>query len=161
MAAIATDPKQDRRISWVLALSAVVVVMIALGTPAVISTANNTGAVARSQDISACRSVFNTDLNEARTIRSETAREEERARNLLVRLQVEATEVAIFESDLPRLLELREQLALSRDHLTVTEAEADAAVMEERRQNDIYADLSQLSLDSPDEFLRRCEEQKG
>lgn len=59
--------RHDRRITWVLVLSAVVVVLVGIGTPAVISTSNTTQKVIEAADLQGCRSQANTKVTEART----------------------------------------------------------------------------------------------
>lgn len=124
--------------------------------PSVINASRNSNDQKRSDEISACRSVANSSLNDARTARAEASTAEARARNQVEDTRSLITEVAIFDRDPARLTELRGELVASRTSLQLAEAAADKATKEERRQNDIYAGLSRLSLEDPDEFLATC-----
>lgn len=152
----AREKRLTRRITVVMWATFGLLTILVLLAPPVINASRNSNDSKRTDEIAACRSVANSDLNEARTDRSETARVEERARNQLIRLQVEATEVAIFEEDPGRLLGIREDLASARIALAEAETATDQATAEERNQNDVYRDLSQQSLEDPDAFLASC-----
>jgi hypothetical protein len=152
------ERRLDRRITLVMWMALALLVTLLLLAPPVINASRNSNDSKRTDEISACRSVANSALNEARTARAEATTKELRARNSVENLRSLITEVAIFDQDIDQLNDLRAQLILARTALTKSEMDADEATHEERRQNDIYADLSRLSLEKPDDFLAQCRE---
>lgn len=154
----AKERRLDRRIGILMWTVLGMLTLLLMALPSILNASSNSNSAKRTDEIAACRSVFNTNLNEARTAKSEATRNEDRAQNHLVRLTSQATELAIFDSDNPLLAEVRASLDPAREDLLAAEDAADVAGAQERRQNDIYAELTKLSLEDPDAFLDRCKE---
>lgn len=152
------EQKLNRRVTWVMWCSIGMLFGLLLLSPAVVNASRNSDSSKRTDEISACRSIFNSELNEARTAKSEATRIEDRAQNHYIRATDRVTEVALIIRDQQLLAEAIVELEQARTALSDAEAAADAAGAEERRQNDIYATLTGLSLEDPDEFLTQCKD---
>lgn len=149
--------RHDRRITIVLILSGIVVVLIALGTPAVISTSNTTDEVRRNGDITGCRSELNAGVTEART-EFDVARSERDTATTELNLLTNAGLQAAVTDDDDGLAEIASQLTAARAEVTAAEAVVVAATAHLREVSADFADAISLSRDDPAAFLEMCEE---
>lgn len=151
------EHKLNRRVNTVMYVTLAMFISLLMLSPAVVNASRNSDSSKRTDEISACRSIFNSELNEARTAKSEATRIEDRAQNHYIRATDRVTEVALLRPDEPDLLDQAlAELDSTRAALDDAETRANVAGAEERRQNDIYAALTKLSLDDPDRFLAEC-----
>lgn len=147
----------DRRITIVLWLSGIVVVLIALGTPAVISTSNTTREVRDSTELSGCRSSYSADVTDRRT-EFDIARSHRDTAAALVNLSLlELAQSAIFGDDV-RVREIEAQLPELRERVRDANAAVGQADAELIEANDIYQAAVALSRTNADRFLAQCKE---
>lgn len=150
------DHKQDRRITWVLALSAVVVVLVGLGTPAVISTSNTTGKVVEAADIQGCRSQANASVTEARTEFDVARATRDTAATHLTVLTNEGLVAGVTGDD-----ETFERILGELNAVRVEVTEAEAVVVDAtehlREVAAVYKERVIQSREDPDTFLRECQ----
>lgn len=157
---MSTEPEirvPDRRITIVLWLSGIVVVLIALGTPALISTSNTTREVRDGTELSGCRSSYAADVTDRRTEFDIARSHRDTAASQVNITLLELAQSAIFGDD-ARVRELEGQLSGLRQAVAdanVKVSEADEALID---ANDIYQGAVTLSRDNPDAFLIACKE---
>lgn len=145
----------DRRITVVMILSGIVVVLIGLGTPAVISTSNTTSEVRKSTELAGCRSAYAAEVTDRRT-EFDIARSHRDTAAAVVNLTLlELAQAAIFGDD-TRVQELEAQLPALREAVRDANeavADADAALI---AANQVYQDAIALSRSDPEQFLADC-----
>lgn len=147
----------DRRITIVMALSAVVAFLVLYGTPTVIRTSNAAHEVQRGNDLAACRSSYAAQVTEARTAfdiaRSQRDSADAEADVVVLELAI----AAIFGDD-DTVARLRDRLPAMRQVIldrNADVADADDALI---AANDIYQAALERSRSDPDGFLAACKE---
>lgn len=156
------DGKHTRILTFILAAVCIsvgiLVAFVIFSVPNQLSTHDVVSVGARTDEISACRSVANTRVTDARNLKVEAERLETRASNTVNVLTNQITELAVYDSENPLLQELRLGLDAARNALVEAEEITDEAADLEVDAAKQYAKLVKLSLDDPDQFLELCEE---
>lgn len=145
----------DRRITVVLVLSGIVVVLIALGTPAVIDTSNTTEEVRDGTELTGCRSSYNATVTDRRTDLDIISSRLRRSNTDTDNAQIAVTLDALFNDgdNLPVLINKLEAAGDREIELTADVETAEQALVE---ANDHYQAAIDLSRSDPETFLTEC-----
>lgn len=148
-------PPTDRRITIVLALSAILVVLVGIGTPAVITTSNTTQQVVRSAELNACRSQAAAKVTEARTEFDVARADRDTVASHLTAATNEGLAAAVTGDD-TTFASILEEVPVIRAELIAAEEQVVATTRALRAASDLYRVQVIQSREDPDVFLRQC-----
>lgn len=156
MASIETKIPSDRRITLVLTLTAVVVLLVGLGTPAVISTSNTTQKVVDGTNLNACRAQANAKVTDARTGFDVARSQRDTLATHLTGDLVEGLVAAVTDDD-ARLEQIVVEIPKVRADVDAAEQRVVEATKHLRDVADDYAAAVVQSREDPAAFLDECE----
>lgn len=149
------DKHTDRRITIVLMLSAVVAVLVILGTPAVINASSTVDEVVRGNQFDSCRSTAAAKVTDKRTEFDIARSDRDSVRADADTLLLALSRAALFGEE-DRLADLSAQIDETDARLQEAQDrvdEADSALLD---ANDAYQAAIALSRQDPERFLANC-----
>lgn len=146
----------DRRVTWVLFLSGVVVALLALGTPAVINASSTADEVARNDRLDACRAAYGAAVTDART-EFDIARSARDTAATELDVLTNLGWQAIFTDDGPTGQQVLSELPNARDLVREGEQHVAAATAALSEAATTYVAQVDISRTDPDGFLETCE----
>lgn len=152
-------PKErgDRRITLLLILTGAVVPLVLIGTLFTISTTNTAGEVVQGNEVTGCRSEFNSRVTDARTEFDVARSERDTAATELNLLTNSGLQAAVSGDD-ATLAEVFANLPAARALVDEREQAVVEATIHLHEVSDAYVEAVQLSRANSTAFLAQCEE---